>query len=188
MSVHVVQVQNEDRSFTLRAEQEVPVSVEEFDRVVGRPREMGRWFDINFTWPTCPDRQLEVGSAIEFKAPVGPVSTEFTLLVADRVPGRSMLLRTTRGTVDITFEYIWESSAVGTHVSVRVDVRVRGAQWWRGPWARTMAGRRLARGLERMQRDLEQTPQDDARVPAAAPTASRAVHRAAPRRICAQRA
>ena len=87
MSVCVTRIRNDERSFTLLAEQDVPVTVDEFDRVVGRTAEMSRWFGIDFTWPTCPDHQLEVGSAIEFTAPVGPVRTEFILIVADRVPG-----------------------------------------------------------------------------------------------------
>ena len=170
MSVRVTHVQNEDRSFTLLAEQEVPVTVDEFDRVVGRTTEMGRWFGIDFTWPTCPDHQLEVGSALEFKAPVGPVrTTEFILIVADRVPGESLLLRTTRGTVDMMLEYSWKPSPGGTRVTMRGDFRVRGALWWKGPWTRTVAKRRLIRGLENMRRGLERTQQTAARESAATP-------------------
>ena len=169
MSVRVTHVQNEDRSFTLLAEQEVPVTVDEFDRVVGRTTEMGRWFGIDFTWPTCPDQQLEVGSAIEFKTPVGPISTsDFILIVADRVPGESLLLRTTRGAVDMMLEYSWEPSPGGARVTMRADFRVRGALWWKGPWTRTVAKRRLIRGLENMRRGLESSQQGVAQGSAAA--------------------
>lgn len=188
MSVRLAHVHHEGRSFTLLAEQEVPVSVEEFDRAVGRPREMGRWFNIDFSWPTAADHQLEVGSAMEFKAPVGPFSTEFILIVADRVPGQSLLLRTTRGTVDMTLEYGWRPSPTGVSVSMRVDFRVRGAWWWRGPWTRTVARRRLARGMESMSRHLEQTRQDGAAVlPAATAAPGSGVHRTGPTHRAAPR-
>ncbi|RKQ35154.1 SRPBCC family protein [Kocuria tytonis] len=202
MSVRITQVENADRSFTLLAEQDVPVSVEEFDRAIGRPKEMGEWFGVEFTWPTSPEHQLDVGSALEFKAPVGPFSVDFILIVADRVPGKSLLLRTTRGAVDMTLEYTWAPTDTGVDVQMRVDFRVRGALWWKIPWTRKVSRHKIVRGLERMRQDVTARSSSGAAVsPARSPKGTRApepvvavrsrpaaAHRKAPRRRCAHQA
>ena len=154
MSVRITEVGSTDHGFTLLAEQDVSVTAQEFDLALGRPRGMGRWFGIDFTWPTSPDDQLHVGSALEFDAPVGPFTFDYVMIVADRVPGESLMLRTTKGFADTILEYTWQPTASGVTVQLRADFRLRGGLWWKRPWARMMAQRRLTQGLERMRRDL----------------------------------
>ncbi|WP_260856764.1 hypothetical protein [Kocuria rhizophila] len=201
MSVRITQVENADRSFTLLAEQEVPVSVEEFDRLIGRPKEMGEWFGVEFTWPTSPEQQLDVGSALEFEVPLGPFSVDFILIVADRVPGKSLLLRTTRGAVDMTLEYTWAPTDTGVDVHMCADFRVRGALWWKIPWTRKVSRHKIVRGLERMRQDVTARASSGVAVsparcpkgtrapePAVAARSRSAAHRKALRRRCAHQA
>ena len=154
MSVRITEVGSTDHGFTLLAEQDIAVSAEDFDLALGRPRGMGRWFGIHFTWPTSPDDQLHVGSALEFQVPVGPITFDYVMIVADRVPGESLMLRTTKGFADINLEYTWQATSWGITVQLHVAFRLRGGLWWKLPWARMVAQRRLVRGLERMRRDL----------------------------------
>lgn len=154
MSVRISEVDSTDHGFSLLVEQDVAVTAQEFDLALGRPRGMGRWFGIHVTWPTSPDDQLHVGSAIEFDAPVGPFTFDYVMIVADRVPGESLMLRTTKGFADVILEYAWQPTSSGVTVQLRADFRLRGGLWWKRPWARMMAHRRLAQGLERMRRDL----------------------------------
>ncbi|MDO4917924.1 hypothetical protein [Kocuria sp.] len=203
MTVRTTMVENDDRSFTLLAEQDVPVTLEEFEHAFGRPRDMGRWFGVEFTWPTSPDHQLAVGSALEFRASVGPLPVDFTLIVADRVPGESLMFRTTRGCVDMLMEYTWHATATGVSVQMRTDYRVRGALWWKLPWTRAMSRRYTTRGLEAMRRDLvarhpvaraatrstESHAAGAAHAPGGVPSPRTApAHRKAPRRHRPQRA
>ena len=95
-----------------------------------------------------------MGSAIEFDAPVGPFTFDYVMIVADRVPGESLMLRTTKGFADMIMEYAWQPTSSGVAVQLRADFRLRGGLWWKRPWARMMAHRRLAQGLERMRWDL----------------------------------
>ena len=154
MSVRISEVDSTDHGFSLLVEQDVAVTAQEFDLALGRPRGMGRWFGIHVTWPMSPDDQLHVGSAIEFDAPVGPFTFDYVMIVADRVPGESLMLRTTKGFADMIMEYTWQPTSSGVTVQLRADFRLRGGLWWKRPWARMMAHRRLAQGLERMRRDL----------------------------------
>ena len=154
MSVRISEVDSTDHGFSLLVEQDVAVTAQEFDLALGRPRGMGRWFGIHVTWPTSPDDQLHVGSAIEFDAPVGPFTFDYVMIAADRVPGESLMLRTTKGFADMIMEYAWQPTSSGVTVQLRADFRLRGGLWWKRPWARMMAHRRLAQGLERMRRDL----------------------------------
>ncbi|NDO78285.1 hypothetical protein GKZ75_08625 [Kocuria indica] len=154
MSVRVTEVDSTDHGFSLLVEQDVAVTAQEFDLALGRPRGMGRWFGIHVTWPMSPDDQLHVGSAIEFDVPVGPFTFDYVMIVADRVPGESLMLRTTKGFADMIMEYAWQPTSSGVTVQLRADFRLRGGLRWKRPWARMMAERRLAQGLERMRRDL----------------------------------
>lgn len=154
MSVRITEVDSTDHGFSLLVEQDVAVTAQEFDLALGRPRGMGRWFGIHFTWPTSPDDQLHVGSAIEFDVPVGPFTFDYVMIVADRVPGESLMLRTTKGFADMIMEYAWQPTSSGVTVQLHAAFRLRGGLWWKRPWARMMAQRRLAQGLERMRRDL----------------------------------
>ena len=202
MSVCITQVGESDRSFTMVAEQDVAVTVEEFDRAIGRPREMGEWFGVEFTWPTCPNHQMEVGSALEFRAPIGPLHFDFIMIVADRVPGESLLFRTTRGSVDVTLEYTWWATSTGTRVRLNLDFRLRHELWWRTRWTQAVARRKLTVGMERMRQQLGAAPCAQTAAPVVAGSgaeASRetgapgrgrmaAAHRAAHARHRAQRA
>ena len=104
---------------------------------------MGEWFGVEFTWPPCPDHQMEVGSALEFRAPIGPLHFDFIMIVADRVPGESLLFRTTRGSVDVTLEYTWWATSTGTRVRLNLDFRLRHELWWRTRWTQAVARRKL---------------------------------------------
>ena len=125
MSVRITEVDSTDHGFSLLVEQDVAVTAQEFDLALGRPRGMGRWFGIHFTWPTSPDDQLHVGSAIEFDAPVGPFTFDYVMIVADRVPGESLMLRTTKGFADMIMEYTWQPTSSGVTVQLRADFRLR---------------------------------------------------------------
>ncbi|RLZ03698.1 hypothetical protein CWC38_04330 [Kocuria tytonicola] len=154
MSVRIAQMKNTGHGFSLLAEQEVPVSREQFDELVGRPEAMGRWFGVTFHWPTCLETPLEVGAALEFTPSGGVLPCEFIMIVADRVPGESLLLRTTKGTVDVTAEFTWRSVDGGVLVRLRNEVRMRGALWWRCPLTRALVRRAVTRGLECMREDV----------------------------------
>ena len=192
MSVQLTQVEESDRSFTFVAEQDVRATVDQFDSVIGRPREMGEWFGVEFTWPTCPNHQLDVGSAVEFRAPVGPLGVEFIMIVADRVAGESLMFRTTRGAVDVTLEYAWRPVSTGTRVRLTMNFRVRGAVWWRSPWTRVVARRKILRGMEAMRRQFADSTAMEPPVPelvgGAAVRSRVAVASAGPRPVAAHRA
>lgn len=201
MSVRLAQIEESDRSFTVVAEQEIPATAEEFDRVIGRPGGVGEWFGLEFTWPTSADEQMDVGSALEFTVPVGPVKSDFIMIVADRVAGESLLLRTTRGVVDCTVGYAWKPVDGGIHVCMTMNVRVRGALWWRCPWSRMLSRRKVRRGMEAMREQFEtaQTQVQPAAAPEAVAARSRqeaasarprpaAAHRASTGRATARRA
>ena len=115
---------------------------------------MGRWFEVEFRWPTCLETPLGVGAALEFTLSGGVLPREFIMIVADRVPGESLLLRTTKGTVDVTAEFTWRSVDGGVLVQLRNDVRLRGPLWWRCPLIRALVRRAVTRGLERMREDV----------------------------------
>lgn len=161
MSAHITRLEKDAHGFTMLAEQDVPVEGDVVDEALSRPAALGRWFDVHYEWPTSIDEPLNVGAALEFTAAVGPLRCEFIMIVADRVPGESLMLRTTKGPTDATVEITWTEADGGVHVIFEGDFRLRGSLWWKSPWSQMLARRAVTRGLERMRKDLlshAQTP------------------------------
>ena len=139
--------------FLISTQEFVPVSADEFERVLLAPGSIAAWNELDLTAPAKTCEPLDVGDAMEFTVNVGPLSFDYVMIVASRTPGVSYVQRTTKGFVEVTIEYSWKTQGFGTLVTVDAMYRLTGSLWWKKPLTQ-MVARRFVRNAARNMRDM----------------------------------
>ncbi|WP_016996037.1 hypothetical protein [Kocuria atrinae] len=139
--------------FLISVQEFVPVTADEFERVLLAPGSIAAWNELELVAPAAPDVPLDVGDAMEFTVHVGPLTFDYVMIVASRTPGVSYVQRTTKGFVEVTIEYSWKTQGLGTLVTVDAMYRLTGSLWWKKP-ATQMVARRFVRNAARNMRDM----------------------------------
>lgn len=130
--------------------------IEEVATYAAHPDSAPQWYANikEVTWHT--PGQLEVGSVVAFKAKFLGKSLEYSYVIKEYVPGKSLVMTTAQGPFPMTTQYVWRATKQGyTKMTIKNSGQPSGFAWYAKPLLRWSMNRANQKDLRRLKTILE---------------------------------